>query len=99
DTQAVALVALRALRQLSGEERYGAMGSALAARVASAFAPDTMAIEKGGRPVDGAGSQLGWLLWSGALPSAAVQRLADRLSEPDILTRFGLRTLSERSPV
>jgi glycogen debranching enzyme len=99
DVQAVALVALRALHLLSGEERYASLAAALAERVADAFGPDTMAIEAGGRPVEGAGSQLGWLLWSGALPEAAVARLADRLSEPDILTRFGLRTLSERSPV
>ena len=30
-------------------------------------APDVMALEAGDAPVPGAGSQLGWLLWSGAL--------------------------------
>jgi glycogen debranching enzyme len=98
DSQAVALVALRALRQLSGDERYDAMEAALADRVAAAFGPETMAIEAGGHPVEGAGSQLGWLLWAGALPEGVTTRLADRLSAPDILTRFGLRTLSELSP-
>ena len=99
DTQAVALVALRALHLLSGEERFAAMAVEMSQRVAAAFGPDTMAIEAGGRPVDGAGSQLGWLLWSGALPDELVRRLADRLSAPDILTSFGLRTLAESSPV
>jgi glycogen debranching enzyme len=99
DTQAVALVALRALHLLSGEERYSVMAAEMARRVADSFTPDTMAIEANGRPVEGAGSQLGWLLWSGALPEDAVAGLADRLSAPDILTRFGLRTLSEQSPV
>jgi glycogen debranching enzyme len=99
DVQAVALVALRALHLLSGEERYGAMALTMAERVAGSFDPDTMAIEAGGRPVEGAGSQLGWLLWSGVLSDDAVRRFADRMSAPDILTRFGLRTLSERSPV
>jgi glycogen debranching enzyme len=99
DTQAVALVAARALKLLSGDERYDAMLAALVDRVAEAFGPDTMAIEKGGRAVEGAGSQLGWLLWSDALPEELVTRMADRLSAPDVLTKFGLRTLSERSPV
>jgi glycogen debranching enzyme len=99
DTQAVALVALRALRILSGERRFAALASELAERVAHAFGPETMAIEAGGRPVEGAGSQLGWLLWAGALPEDATARLAERLCAPDVLTPFGLRTLSERSPV
>ena len=45
DTQAAALVALRALHQLSGEERWAARASEMAQRVADAFTPDTMAIE------------------------------------------------------
>jgi glycogen debranching enzyme len=53
-----------------------------------------MAIEADGREVRGAGSQLGWLLWAGARPPGA----AERLVEPDVLTDFGLRTLSEAHP-
>jgi glycogen debranching enzyme len=98
DTQAVALVALRALAGLSGEERHLAVAAALAARVESRFGPDTMAVEAEGRPVAGAGSQLGWLLWSGALSCDAATRLAERLSRPDVLTAWGLRTLSSEHP-
>ena len=98
DTQAVALVALRALGVLSGDGRYSALAAQMAERVAVAFGPDTMALEAGGRPVEGAGSQLGWLLWSGALPEEEAARLAERLSAPDVLTRFGLRTLSDLHP-
>jgi glycogen debranching enzyme len=45
--------------------------------------------------VRGAGSQLGWLLWAGA----PVQGAAERLCEPDVLTGYGLRTLSDRHPM
>jgi glycogen debranching enzyme len=44
--------------------------------------------------VRGAGSQLGWLLWAGA----PVDGAAERLAEPDVLTDYGLRTLSDRHP-
>ena len=56
--------------------------------------PETMALDAHDRPVRGAGSQLGWLLWAGrrspAPPSASPQ--------PDVLTDFGLRTLSRPPP-
>jgi glycogen debranching enzyme len=48
--------------------------------------------------VPGPGSQLGWLLWSGALAGPARDRAAERLCEPDVLTPYGLRTLSSTSP-
>jgi glycogen debranching enzyme len=98
DTQAVALVALRAARRLSGEERYGELHRALAARVQERFGPEVMAVEAGGSPVPGAGSQLGWLLWSGSLSPGAAEALAGRLVADDVLTSFGLRTLSSDSP-
>ena len=98
DTQAVAVVALRALARLSGSDDHRHQAEALAARVEEHFGPETMALESDGRVVPGAGSQLGWLLWSGALSEPAAARAADRLCEPDILTAHGLRTLSDRHP-
>ena len=92
DVQAVAYAALRAL----GDEERAA---ALAARIERDFGPDVMALEAGDRPVPGAGSQLGWLLWSGALGEERTREVATRLCEPDVLTSFGLRTLSRTSPV
>ncbi len=61
-------------------------------------APWAMALEGDGTPVPGAGSQLGWLLWAGALEGDAAAAAADRLVQPDVLTPFGLRTLSSEHP-
>ena len=58
-----------------------------------------MAVEPDGTIVPGAGSQLGWLLWADALDGAAREAAAERLCAPDVLTDFGLRTLSSDSPV
>jgi glycogen debranching enzyme len=69
------------------------------ARVSAAFHPDVMALEGGERPVPGAGSQLGWLLWADALEPEAARAAAARLCESDVLTDHGLRTLSSASPV
>jgi glycogen debranching enzyme len=91
DTQAVTYAALRAL---GDEERAVALRARL-----SALVPEAMAVEAGDRVVEGAGSQLGWLLWADALDDGARERAAERLCRPDILTRFGLRTLSAESPV
>ena len=57
-----------------------------------------MALEGDGTPVPGAGSQLGWLLWAGALDASAAAAAAERLVQPDVLTPFGLRTLSSEHP-
>jgi glycogen debranching enzyme len=57
-----------------------------------------MAIEATGAGVSGAGSQLGWLLWADALPASERDAYAERLCQPDVLTDFGLRTLSDRHP-
>jgi glycogen debranching enzyme len=94
DSQAVAVAAARALARLSGEQRHRELASSLRAEVIRAFAPDTLAIEGDGHPVRGAGSQLGWLLWAGAAPPGA----AERLVQSDVLTPWGLRTLSDRHP-
>jgi glycogen debranching enzyme len=94
DTQAAALAGLRGLARLSGSAEHADAADALAARIAASFDAETMALDADDRPVRGAGSQLGWLLWAGAqVPGAAA-----RLTEPDVLTGFGLRTLSERHP-
>jgi glycogen debranching enzyme len=92
DSQAVAYAALRAI---GSDERADAMR----ARLSRDYVPDVMAIEAGDRPVPGAGSQLGWLLWAGALEPDARDAAAERLCAPDILTDYGLRTLSSESPV
>jgi glycogen debranching enzyme len=94
DTQAVAVLGLRALHRLSGEAAHAAAARALEARVRDAFGPETLALEADDREVRGAGSQLGWLLWAGC----GRPELAERLVEPDVLTPFGLRTLSDRHP-
>ena len=99
DTQAVTYAALRALARLSGDAGWDERADALRARLSTEFAPDAVALEAGDRPVPGAGSQLGWLLWADALEPGARDAAAERLAAPDILTPYGLRTLSADSPV
>jgi glycogen debranching enzyme len=94
DTQAAALAGLRGLARLSGEAEHARAAEALARRLGAAFDAETMALDAHDRPVPGAGSQLGWLLWAGAPVAGA----AERLCGADVLTDFGLRTLSSRSP-
>ena len=98
DTQAVTVAALRATAALSGDGAWSARAVTLRARVSEAFGPDVMALEAGDVPVPGAGSQLGWLLWADALEPGAAAAAAERLSAPDILTGYGLRTLSSDAP-
>jgi glycogen debranching enzyme len=98
DVQAVGYAALRALAVLSGEAAWSARAEALAARLESDYGPDVMTLEGDGLVVPGPGSQLGWLLWSGALSAARRDVVAERLCEPDILTAWGLRTLATSSP-
>jgi glycogen debranching enzyme len=99
DSQAVAYAALVALARLDPAGGWAERSDALRARLSRDFVPDVMAVEAGDRAVPGAGSQLGWLLWARALEPAAREAAADRLTAPDILTDFGLRTLSSDSPV
>ena len=98
DVQAVAYAALRALAVLSGEEAWTRRAEALAGRLETDFGPGVMALEGDDLAVPGPGSQLGWLLWSGALGPAQREAVAERLCEPDILTAWGLRTLSSSYP-
>jgi glycogen debranching enzyme len=90
--------ALRALASLSGEDRWGARADALRSRLSADFGPEVLALEAGDRPVSGAGSHLGWLVWSDALHPAAAHAAIDRLCDPDILTHHGLRTLAATAP-
>jgi glycogen debranching enzyme len=99
DSQAVAYAALVALARLDPGGGWDERAEGLRARLSRDFVPDVMAVEAGDRAVPGAGSQLGWLLWAGALEPAARDAAADRLTTPDILTDFGLRTLSSDSKV
>lgn len=94
DTQAVSVVALRALAVLSGEGRWNGAAAELAATIGHEFGPDTIALDGAGERVAGAGSHLGWLLWADALPPGSRGSFAARLCEPDVLTPWGLRTLS-----
>jgi glycogen debranching enzyme len=98
DSQAVAFVALRAVARLTGDRVWEERAAALGERIGRCFVPATMALERGDRPVPGAGSQLGWILWSGALEPDLRAVAADRLSEPDVLTPWGLRTLAAGHP-
>jgi glycogen debranching enzyme len=97
DTQAAALAGLRGLAKLSGDGAHADAVAALAGRIGAAWDPETMALDAHDRPVRGAGSQLGWLLWAGALTESHAAA-AERLSQPDVLTDYGLRTLSDRHP-
>ena len=98
DTQAVAVAALRATASLSGDSRWLSLVERTTERIAEEFTPDTMAVDRNDRPVSGAGSQLGWLLWADALPPSERGAYAERLCQPDVLTDFGLRTLSSGHP-
>jgi glycogen debranching enzyme len=96
DSQAVAVVAMRALAALSGRERWYEQAASLGARIERVFGSETLAITEGGGRVPGAGSQIGWLLWARALSREGRDRAAERLCRPDVLTPWGLRTLSSQ---
>jgi glycogen debranching enzyme len=98
DTQAVTVAALRALAGLSGDGRWTELARELRRRVTAQFGPEVMAIEADDRAVAGPGSQLGWLLWADALEPDAAAATAERLTQPDILTPWGLRTLASTAP-
>jgi glycogen debranching enzyme len=99
DTQAVAVAALRAAATLSGDPAWHARAEDLCREISDRYLPDVIQLEADGRPVPGMGSSLGWLLWADAVPHELIDGIADRLRESDILTPFGIRTLSSASPV
>ena len=100
DSQAVAVAALRALRTLDPPraEHWQQRLEALRAQITAAFTPNVMAVDGNDRQVTGAGSQLGWLLWARALDDDVAASAAARLGQSDILTPYGLRTLSADDP-
>jgi len=98
DTQAVAVAALRAVARLSGHSAWSDLADRTVALIAQSFDSQTMAVDGSNARVTGAGSQLGWLLWADALPADVRDGYAERLCQPDVLTDFGLRTLSSSHP-
>lgn len=99
DTQAVTYAALQALARLDPTGGWSARAADLRERISVTFTADVMAVAPDGVPIGGAGSQLGWLLWADALDTDHAAQAAARLCEPDILTPYGLRTLSARARV
>lgn len=57
----------------------------------------TIAIDGKKVPVKAIASNVGHLLWSQAVDSESAAFIAQRLSQPDILTTWGLRTLSQKA--
>jgi glycogen debranching enzyme len=98
DSQAIAVVALHALAVLTNETRWRDAAKMLTEAIGEAFDPETLAVAGNGAKVPGAGSQLGWLLWADALRPAARAAAVERLCQPDVLTPWGLRTLSADHP-
>ena len=100
DSQAAAVAALAALAVLEPARaaHWTERWAQLRARLSADFGPEVMALDAADVPVTGAGSQLGWLLWAGALDEPAAAAAADRLLRPDVLTPFGVRTLSADHP-
>jgi glycogen debranching enzyme len=98
DTQAAAVAALRATARLSGDSSWQVIAERMVELIGDTFTPETMAITEGDRRVAGAGSQIGWLLWADAVPAAQREAYAERLCGADVLTDFGLRTLSSQHP-
>jgi glycogen debranching enzyme len=98
DSQAVAVAALRSAAWLSGDSRWSELAARMQALLGERLTPETMAVDGRDERVMGAGSQLGWLLWADALPESERAQYAERLCEPDVLTDFGLRTLSSEHP-
>jgi glycogen debranching enzyme len=100
DSQAVTVAALDALGRLDPGRagHWGDLAAPLRARIEVAFVPEVMALEADDLPVVGAGSQLGWLLWADALSPEGTARVARRLTRPDVLTAYGVRTLASSHP-
>ncbi|MGL5819988.1 MAG: glycogen debranching N-terminal domain-containing protein [Phycicoccus sp.] len=57
-----------------------------------------MALDGGGRPVDGIGSNMGHALGTGLLDERETTSVADAIAGPDLLGPFGVSTLSRDNP-
>lgn len=57
-----------------------------------------LALDADGRRADAVASNMGHLLGTGLLDAREERLVAQRLTRPDLLTEFGLRTLSSESP-
>jgi glycogen debranching enzyme len=57
-----------------------------------------MAVDGNKRPVRMVASNAGHALWAGTVPDERVKPLVARMTAPDLLSPFGLRTLSAASP-
>ncbi|ANS79125.1 amylo-alpha-1,6-glucosidase [Serinicoccus hydrothermalis] len=57
-----------------------------------------MALDRDGAPVDGVGSNMGHVLETGMLTPQEADRVVRRLLRPDLLTSFGIATLSSDNP-
>ncbi len=100
DSQAAAVAGLDALAVLQPERRahWAGLAARLRARLSGLAMLEPMAVDGDDAVVVGAGSQLGWLLWADALDEAATEVVVRRLLQPDLLTQYGVRTLSSAHP-
>jgi glycogen debranching enzyme len=100
DSQAAAVAGLDALAVLQPDRHahWSGLAARLRARLSGLAMLDPMAVDGDDAVVPGAGSQLGWLLWADALDEAATEVVVRRLLQPDLLTPFGVRTLSSAHP-
>lgn len=83
--------------------RDGARADRIAALVDERFwlGPDdvfAMALDGNKRPIRMAASNPGHALWAGVVQPDRVAPLIDRMAQPDLLSPYGLRSLSRRSP-
>jgi glycogen debranching enzyme len=110
EAQAYAVEALQGAADLldalghEGSDRWRAEGAALAERVRSRYWVDAgatrhlaMALDGAGRPVGALGSNMGHVLGTGTLEPAEARQVAAALTSPDLLDRFGIRTLGVRT--
>lgn len=100
DSQAVAIAALEALVRLDHDEaaRWAAHAAALRHRLRERFGGEVLALDGRDEPVVGAGSHLGWMLWAGVYDEAQTAAAVTRLTAGDVLTDYGVRTLSSEHP-
>jgi glycogen debranching enzyme len=85
-----------------GTDRYRQWGHDLAARFAAAFLISdafgeypAVGLDRDKRPIDGPASNMGHVLGSGLLEPTVEAAVADRLTGPAFLSRYGIRTLAQ----